>query len=100
MGAALAQAALVHDENAVGALDGGEAVRDDDGRAALHQPCQSVANAEFGLRVHAGGGFVQNQVSGVVRQRARKTDELLLAGGKACRRVRAQAGRTARAGSG
>ena len=81
MRADLAQLAFVHDDDAVGALDGGEAMRDDDGRAALHQLLQRFANPQFGFGVDAGSGFVQNQEARVVRQRAGEVDELLLAGG-------------------
>ena len=42
-----------------------------------------VAHAQFGFRIDARRGFVQNQVARVVRQRAREADQLLLAGGKA-----------------
>src|ERR1043166_796455 len=80
---ALAQLALVHDENPVGALDGGEAMRNDQGSAAFHQPRQRLAHAKLGFRVNARRGLVQNQEARVVGQRAGETDELFLAGGKA-----------------
>jgi hypothetical protein len=45
MRAGLAQLAFVHDEDAVSALDGGQAVRDHDGRSALHEAAERFANA-------------------------------------------------------
>ena len=77
----LAQLAFVHDEDAVGALDGGQPMRDHDGRAAFHQARQRLANAQLGFGVDARGGFVQDQEARIVGQRAGETDELLLAGG-------------------
>src|ERR1700678_917981 len=77
----LAELAFVHDDNTVGALDGGEPVRDNDGSATLHQLLQSGTNPQFGFRIDAGSGFVQNQEARVVRQRASEVDELFLAGG-------------------
>jgi hypothetical protein len=52
--------ALMHYQNAVGALDGREAVRNH----------------------HTRGSFIQNQVFRIVRQRAGEADQLFLPGGK------------------
>ena len=77
-----AQASFVHHDDSVGALDGGEAVRYNDGGAAFHQTGERGANAEFGFSVDAGSSLVQDQVARVVRQSARETDELLLTSGE------------------
>lgn len=82
VGALLAELALVHDENGVGALDGGEAVGDQDTRPALHHSLQGGADAEFGFGVDAAGGFVEDQNAGIVGQGAGEVDELLLARGE------------------
>jgi len=72
VGTGFAQLALVHHQNAVGTLDGGEPVRNHDGGAPFHYAAQGFAHAEFGFGVDAGCGFVQNQVSRAVGQRAAK----------------------------
>src|SRR5438309_10119736 len=84
MRALLAQLPLVHDENGVGALDGREAMGDQDGGAAGDHAREREADAKFGFGVDGGGSFVQDEDAGIVRQRACKTDELLLAGGEGC----------------
>ena len=81
VGADLAELAFVHDDDAVGALDGREAMRDDDGCAALHQMFKRRANPQLGFGIHARSGFVQNQEARVVRERTSEIDELFLAGG-------------------
>ncbi len=78
----LAQLAFVHHQNPIGPLDGGKAMRDDDRGAPLHQVIERLANTELGLGIDAGGGFVQDQVARIVRQRPGETDELFLARGK------------------
>ena len=82
VGAHLAQLAFVHHENRVGALDGGEPVRDEDAGAALDHAIESAANAQFGVGVDAGGGLVEDEDAGIVGERAGEVDELLLAGGE------------------
>ena len=73
--------AFVHHQNAVGALNGREPVRNDERGAAL-QPSvlQCVANAQFGFRIDTGSGFVEDQNSRIVGQCPGKVDELFLAG--------------------
>ena len=82
VGAHLAELALVHDEDGVGALDGGEAVGDEDAGAALDHALEGAANAQLGVGVDAGGGFVEDEDAGVVGEGAGEVDELLLAGGE------------------
>src|SRR3954466_3343097 len=64
----LAHASFVHDDDLVGALDGGKPVRHDDGGAALgaDHAGECVADAELGLGIDAGGGFVKDQDLGFV----------------------------------
>ncbi len=80
--ALFAQAALVEYEDAVGVLNGAEAVGDDDRGAAGEQAIERFANHHLGASVHAGGGFVEDEELGIVRQGAREADQLALADGK------------------
>ena len=82
VGALLAELAAVHDEDGVGALNGGEAVRDEDGGAAGDHAVEGEANAEFGVGVDGRGGLVEDEDSGLVGEGAGEGDELLLAGGE------------------
>ena len=82
MGALLAQASFVEDENAVGILDGAQAVRDDNRGASGEQPVQGFANHHFGFCIDAGGGFVEDQEVRIMRQGAGEAHELALADGK------------------
>ncbi len=82
MGAPLAELALVHDENGVGALDGGEPVGDEDGGAAGDHAREGEADAKFGVGIDGGGGFIEDEDAGVVGEGAGEADELLLSGGE------------------
>ena len=64
VGAALAKLALVHDEDGVGGLDGGEAVGDEDGGASGDHAGEGKADAEFGVGVDGGGGLVEDEDAG------------------------------------
>ena len=79
MRALFAQAAFVEDEDAVGVLDGAEAVRDDERGAAAEQAVERFADLEFGFGVDAGSGFVEDEEARIVREGAREIDELALA---------------------
>src|ERR1041385_6750954 len=80
--AAFAEFAFVHHQNAVGALDRGEAVRNHDRGAAFDHAVERVADAELGFGIDARSSFVEDQVARTVGQRAGEADELFLAGGK------------------
>src|SRR5216684_762515 len=82
MRALLAQAAFVKHEDAVGVLNGAQAVRDDESGAPGEQAIQSFANEQLGLGVHARSGFVENQEARVVGKSAGKINELALADGE------------------
>ena len=69
----LAQSAFVEYENAIGVLDGAEAVRDDQRGAAFEQAIERLANQHFRFCVHAGRGFVEDQEARIVRQSARES---------------------------
>src|SRR5271170_3180301 len=82
MGALLAEFSFVEYEYAVGVLNGAEAVGDDHGGTSAEQAIEGFADLQLGFGVHTGSGFVENQKTGIVRQRARETDQLALAAGK------------------
>ena len=65
MGAALDDPPLVHDEDAVCAGDGRQPVGNHEARPPVHQLQHRVLDAALGLRVHVGGGLVQDQHGGV-----------------------------------
>ena len=83
VGALLAELAFVHDEDGVGALDGAEAVGDQDAGAAGDHAGEGEAHAVFGVGVDGAGGFVEDEDAGVVREGAGEGDELLLTGRQA-----------------
>ncbi len=69
---------IVDDHDAVGVGDGTQAMGNHKGGAPLEQARQSKLDDALGLRVHAGGGFVQDQDARVGQQRAREGDQLAL----------------------
>ena len=79
MRAALAQLAVVEDEYLVGALDGREAVRDDDGGAVAQDALDGPLDELLGLGVDGAGRLVEDEERRVEGERAREGDELLLA---------------------
>jgi hypothetical protein len=67
MGALFAEAAFVEDEDAVGVLNGAEAMRDDQGGSAAEETVERFADQEFRFGVDAGCGFVEYQEARIVR---------------------------------
>src|SRR5258708_40292598 len=53
--------AVVDDEDLVGVADGGEAVGDDEGGAALHEAQQGFLDVGFGAGVDAAGGLIEDE---------------------------------------
>ena len=84
MGAFLPDLALMHDDDLVAVLDGGQAVCHDDGGTAFHQLAQCILNEGFGLGVDIGGSFVQNEHRRLEGQRAGKGQQLTLTGREGC----------------
>jgi len=82
VGAPFHDAALVDHENLVRVDDGGKAVGDDEGGAALQEPFQGPLDEALRLHVHAGGGLVQDEDAGIGQERAGEGNELPLAHGK------------------
>ena len=77
--AALHDPALVHDDDAIGTFDGGQAVCDDQGGAALHENAEFMLYAALGLVVERCGGLIQDQHGRVGEEGARQCDALPLA---------------------
>src|SRR5690606_3562940 len=80
--ALLAQLAAVEDEDAVGVLDGGEAMGDDDGGAAAHEGVERMLDLALERGVDGAGGLVEDEDERVEGERAGEGEELALADGE------------------
>ena len=65
-----AETALVKNEDAVGVLDGAEAMGNYESGATREQTVQRFTNKQFGFGIHAGSRFIQNQETRIVRKRS------------------------------
>src|SRR5271157_2574098 len=83
VGAGGDDATVVHQDDAVGELDRAQAVRDEEGRAALGELFDGLADQGLVLDVHGAGGLVEDQDRGIAKHRPRQGDALALASGKA-----------------
>src|SRR3954452_12001290 len=59
--AALRNRAVAQHQNAITPSDGGQPVRDDEGRAALHQPFDRLHDQRLGLDIERRGRLVEDQ---------------------------------------
>ena len=84
MGALLHDAAVVHNQDLVGMAHGLEPVRDHDDGLVAGQSFNGLLQTVLVLRVHAGGGFVQNDDGCILQHGAGNADALLFAAGQAC----------------
>jgi len=75
----LGNAAPVEHHDAIGVLDGGQAMGDDEGGAALAQGVERLLDLAFRLGVKRRGRFVQNQDRRILQQGAGDGDALALA---------------------
>ena len=82
MGALLDDAAILHHQNLVGVLDGGQPVGDGEDRLSLGQGGQGLLDQVLILRIHAGGGLVQNHDGRILQNRPGDGDALALAAGE------------------
>ena len=80
--AALDDLAVAHDDDLIGALDGGDAVRDKDRGSLAHHVAQPAENAFFGVGVDARKRVVEHQNFRLAQDGARERRPLLLAAGK------------------
>ena len=68
----------VHHHQSIGLAQGGQAVRNGNGGAALHQVVQRLLDFFFRLGVHGRSGFVEDQDARINQQRAGNADALAL----------------------
>src|ERR1700686_4524850 len=68
--------------DAVGIAHGGDAVRDENGRAAAHDVAQMIENLVFGVSVDAGERVVEDENLGIADESAGNGGALLLPAGK------------------
>jgi len=81
-GAALDDAALVEDEDAVGVPDGGEMVGDDKGGSALEEVAEAFKDQALGFFVEAGTGLVEDHDAGIADHCPGESEALTLAAGE------------------
>src|SRR5215217_8246996 len=74
----LGDACFVDDNDAVGVLDGGQAVGDDQRGAALGQFHEGLLDGPLRFRVERGGGFVQDEDGWILDEHAGDGEALLL----------------------
>lgn len=75
-------AAFVENDDLVGACDGGEAVSDDEGGAALRDFLHGFLDFAFGIGVDLAGGFVEDQDGRIAKDGAGDGNTLALAAGE------------------
>ena len=80
--ALLGDAALLHDDDAVGVFDGGQAVRDDQRGAVLHQPGQRLLDETLRFRVERARRLVEKQDRRILQDRTGDGNSLALAAGE------------------
>ena len=73
---------LVEHGDRVGSLDGGEAMRDDKGRASLGDRIEGRMQARLRFRIEGRSGLVENENRRVLEQRAGDGNALPLAAGQ------------------
>ena len=80
--AVLDDAPLLHDQDAIGAADVGQAVRDRQHRAADAEGFDGVEHPTLGVRIQPGGRFIQQEHGGAFQKDPRQRHLLGLAAGK------------------
>ncbi len=78
----LDDAAMVHDDNFIGILNGGKAVRNDETGAIFHQVHHRVLNFLLSSCVNTGGGLIQNQYARIGEKGSADGEKLALSLGK------------------
>ncbi len=72
---------VVDEDDAVGALDGGQPVGDDEAGASLHQSIHPLLDERFGQGVDRAGGFIHDEDLRLGQDCPGQADELLLPDG-------------------
>jgi hypothetical protein len=80
--AAFNDAPGIDDENNIGVEDRGEAVRDDEARAAFHRFFERGLDERFVFGIECGGRFVEDEDARVFEEHARDREALTLAAGE------------------
>jgi hypothetical protein len=75
---------MVEDEDAVGVAEGGEAVGDGDGGAPACGDTESFLDGLFGFGIDGGGGLIQDEDAGVVKESAGDGNALAFPAGEPC----------------
>ena len=81
MAALLDDVAVLHDQDGVGVADRGQAVSDDEARAALAQRVHRLLDQQLRAGVHAAGGLIEDEHGRVGHEGPRDREQLALAGG-------------------
>ena len=81
MGAPLDDAAVLHHQDLIGVLDGGQPVGDGEDGLSFRQGGQGLLDQVFVLRVHAGSGLVQDDDGRVFQDGPGDGDPLFLPAG-------------------
>ena len=81
-GTALDDAARFKHQNAVGVPDGGESVRDYEGRAAFHDFGECRLNSRLGKSVERARSLIEDEDWRILEQRPRDRQALALATGE------------------
>src|SRR5262249_52350821 len=74
--------ALLDHQYLIGAANGGKAMRDDEGRASLHEIRKALLNQLLRLGVQAGGGFIEDQYARLRKDGPRNGNPLSLSAGE------------------
>ena len=82
MGTGLCNPAFIQHDQVRGIAKCGESVGDGQNGSALFQLLQGFLDSQFGLGVHGGGGFIQDQDLGVGQYRTGDGNTLFLTAGQ------------------
>lgn len=80
--AALDDAATFQDEDTIGAANRGEAVGNDQNGAVFHDAIEGLLDESFGFGIEGGGGFIEDENTGIMKDGAGDRDALALTAGQ------------------
>ena len=78
MGTLLNDLAITNDDDPIRITDGRQAVGDDKTGTSLHQAQQGFLDPRLGARVHAGGGFIEDEDAWISKNSAGDGEQLAL----------------------